>query len=134
MTTALDSSVILDVLTGDARFGESSERLIRKASQEGRLVIGECVAAEILPAFRRRGNFEEFLRDWEIDFLPSSLESSIRAGTHFAKYVQRGGKANRVLPDFLIGAHAAAFADRLAARDRGYYRDYFSELKLISPE
>jgi len=55
------------------------------------------------------------------------------AGEIFAHYLQMGGKAKRMIADFLIGAHAKTFADRLLARDRGYLRDYFDKLKLWEP-
>ena len=60
MITALDSSIILDVLTADPRFADSAEQLLRRAFAEGRLVIGECVAAEILPAFKAKEKFLGF--------------------------------------------------------------------------
>jgi len=132
MISALDSSVILDVLTDDPRFAGTSETLLRRASAEGKLVVGECVLAEITPAFKDEKMLAEFLADWQIEFVPSSRDSSILAGRNFARYLAHGGRAGRVLADFLIGAHAALHADRLVARDRGYLRDYFSKLTLLS--
>jgi hypothetical protein len=98
MISALDSSVILDVLTGSPRFADASEQLLRRASSAGRLILGECVAAEILPAFNSKEDFPRFLLDWQVDFVPSSLESSALAGEYFARFLQRGGKARRLLP------------------------------------
>jgi len=51
----------------------------------------------------------------------------------FAVHLARGGKVGRVLPDFLIGAHAQLHAERLLARDRGYLRDYFKKISLWDP-
>lgn len=130
MITALDSSVLLDVVTNSLEHGESSERRLRQARTEGALIVCECVLAEIRPAFGR-DDFEEFLADWQLEFVASSRESAALAGELFARYLERGGRGRRVLPDFLIGAHALLHADRLLARDRGYLRDYFSKLRLL---
>ena len=131
MISALDSSVILDVLTADPRFADSSEALLRRAATQGKLVIGECVLAEIAPVFKDEKTLKEFLDDWQIEFVPSSLDSAILAGRNFARYLSRGGRRGRVLADFLIGAHAMLHADRLLARDRGYLSDYFSGLTML---
>jgi predicted nucleic acid-binding protein len=131
MISALDSSIILDVLTDNLRFSESSEALLRRATAEGKLIIGECVLSEIAPAFEDENALREFLADWQIEFVPSSIESAILAGGNFAKYLLRGGRTGRIVVDFLIGSHAVFHADRLLARDRGFLRDYFSELTVL---
>ena len=131
MISAIDSSIILDVLAADPQFSDTSEALLRRAVTEGKQVIGECVLAEIAPAFKDEKMLRGFLADWQIEFVPSSRDSAILAGRSFARYLSRGGRAGRIVADFLIGAHAMLHADRLLARDRGYLRDYFSKLTVL---
>lgn len=131
MPMAVDSSVLLDVLLDDPHCAESSEMALRDAAQAG-LVVCEVVIAEIAPTLAG-SSIQEFLSDWQIKFISSSVESATLAGEMFRIYLERGGKRGRVVPDFLIAAHAQLHADGLLARDRGYYRDYFQELILRDP-
>ena len=133
MISAVDSSVILDVVTDAPVHASASERLLRTSALEGKLVVSECVLAEIYPVFGQPGVFDEFVADWQLEFIPSSYQSSQLAGAHFATFCKRGGKQGRVLADFLIGAHAQTHADRLLARDRSYLRDYFEGLLVVDP-
>jgi hypothetical protein len=131
--TAVDSSVLLDVLTEDPRFVVGSETALRRARLEGSLIVCECVIAEVYPALDDAGAFGEFCDDLEIEFIPMSKESAFLAGQYFCQYLKRGGKKSRVVADFMIGAHATCQADRLLARDRGYFKSYFRDLHLWDP-
>lgn len=132
MATAVDSSVLLDVLLDDPTHAERSESALRKAANEGGLVVCDVVIAEVLPVLGN-ASIQEFLADWNIQFSPSTVEIAALAGSMFNSYLQRGGKRGRVVPDFLVAAHAQIRAGSLLARDRGYYRDYFDRLTLIDP-
>jgi predicted nucleic acid-binding protein len=133
MISGVDSSVILDVLTDDAKFARQSEQILRATSAEGQLVICECVLAEIYPALGSVENCEVFLADWNLRFIPSSRESAELAGATFVDYLSRGGSHRRVVADFLIAAHAQVETDRLITRDRGFTRNYFRSLVVLSP-
>ena len=133
MITAVDTSVILDVLTGSGSFTKSSEVALKTADRDGKLIICDCVLAEIYPALNNEVLFEEFLSDWKLEYIPSSKESALLAGKYFALYLSKGGPKKKIIPDFLIGAHAFSHADRLLARDRGYLREYFDELQVWDP-
>jgi predicted nucleic acid-binding protein len=132
MITAVDTSVLVDVLIDDPKYAAGSNAALRKADSEGALILCESALAEIVPVF---GSDEvaEFLSDWNLKFVPSSQESAMLAGEMFRAYLKRGGKRGRVVSDFLIAAHAQIHAERLLARDRGYYRNYFKRLKLWNP-
>ena len=132
MVTAVDTSVLLDVVTDDPQWADRSEAALRQASREGGLVIGECVLAELTPALGADA-VVEFLTDWNLRFVPSSQESALLAGRLFATHLARGGKRGRVIADILVGAHAQLHAERLLARDRGYLRDYFKKLRVWDP-
>ena len=132
METAVDTSVLLDVLLADPQHAANSEAALRKAASEGGLIVCEVVLAEVVPVLGT-ASLQEFLSDWRIVFRPSSEESASLAGRMFHRYLERGGKRGRVVPDFLIAAHAQIHAGGLLARDRGYYRDYFEKLNLIDP-
>jgi predicted nucleic acid-binding protein len=131
MAIAIDTSVLIDVLLADANFRRPSTEALRRYAVDG-LVICDVALAEIVPILKA-GPPADFLRDWNITFSPSSIESSVLAGRMYSIYLERGGKRGRVVPDFLIAAHAQIHATGLLARDRGYYRDYFTGLKLIDP-
>lgn len=134
MISAVDSSVVLDILTGSADDAERSLAAIRKASQEGKLIVSESVVAEIRPVFSDRSQFEEFMEDWGLEFVPSSRESALLAGEMLKQLLSRKReRKGRILADFLIGAHAQVHADRLLVRDRGYLRDYFKGLTVWDP-
>ncbi len=134
MRTAIDTSVLLDVLTGDPTNASRSEAAVRSAMASGALVISDCVVAEIAPAFKDQAELIDFLQDWQLSFVPSAREAALLAGAMFKRYLERRGSTRRrVVADFLIGAHAMVHADRLLARDRGYYRDYFDGLVLLEP-
>jgi hypothetical protein len=133
MVTALDSSVLLDIVFDDTPFTAKSLAAISRARDQGQLILCEAVMVEIMPTLPGAGKFDRFLADLGADFVPISEEASRLAGGYFSKYLQNGGKRGRVAADFLIGGHAKYHADRLLTRDDGFYRKLFRGLTVITP-
>ncbi|MBC9890426.1 MAG: PIN domain-containing protein [Opitutae bacterium] len=129
MITALDSSVIIDVLIDDTKWKDPSLRALKQARAEGQLIVSSFVLAEITPVVGQN-NMPGFLKDWDLDHVGGTLQVALDAGRAFSQYLQRGGKGVRVIADFLIGAHARHHADRLLTRDAGFIRDYFKKDKI----
>ena len=133
MITAVDTSVLIDVFGADPRFGQPSANKLRLCLNEGAVVACGVVWGETRAAFSSDEGFLRALRTLGVGFSAQTEQAAMLAGVAWKKYRAGGGKRDRVIADFLIGAHAASQCDRLLTRDRGYYKKYFAGLVAIDP-
>lgn len=132
MITAVDTTILLDVLADDPKHADQSEELLAQAFEQGSLIISPAVYAELVPQARAREELDGWLHQAGIHVVPFTADHGYTAGAAHAAYRKAGGKRDRILADFLIGAHALHEANRLLTRDRGFYRRYFSGLEILS--
>jgi predicted nucleic acid-binding protein len=133
MKTAVDSSVLIDVLGPDREFGEKSRSALRAAYDVGALLACEVVWAELRAHFQSDDDLTKTFAILGIRFDPLSVDAALLAGKLWRLSRKGRNSGKRVVADFLIGAHAMVQGDALLSRDRGFYRRYFSRLKLIEP-
>ncbi|MGH7675308.1 MAG: type II toxin-antitoxin system VapC family toxin [Gemmatimonadales bacterium] len=133
MKTAVDSSVLLDVLGADPSFGSRSREALRAAYDAGALVACDVVWAEVRAHFPSDAEFGEALGLLGIMFDPVSAKAAADAGQRWAASRRAAGRRDRVVADFLIGSHAALQAEALVTRDRGFFRQAFRDLRVIDP-
>ena len=130
---AIDSSVLLDVLTDDAKYGEASSAKLQAALERDDVVICDVVLAEIAAKIEPVDDLLDALSDLGVNFSAMSEQASVRAGVMQRRFCERGGKRERVVSDFLVGAHALLHCNALITRDQSFFRDYFKGLKIINP-
>jgi len=128
MITAIDTNVLLDVMLPDVTHVEESAKLLRRAYDEGGLLISHIVYAELVPQFKTKQALTDVLSKLGVETSPTDEEVAFTAGTKWKAYREAGGTRQRIITDFIIGAHALLRADRFLTRDRGFYRTYFPEL------
>lgn len=133
MITAVDTNVLLDIFGDDPRYRDGSLRAVRRSVAEGALVACEVVWAEVLAATSDPGVAEAALLRVPVRYVATDSQAARRAAAAWGDYRRRGGPRTRIIPDFLIGAHAIVHADRLLTRDRGFYRTAFADLTILDP-
>ncbi len=155
MITAVDTNILLDILIQDEIYCQTSKKLLDEYTRKGRLIICEIVYAELASQFLSETELREFLDDTGINLLPSSRHALYEAGKRWRNYRKnrrasfqcpqcgerinvlckkchsRIGPRQHLLSDFIIGAHALHHAELLISRDRGYYKTYFKDLKVV---
>lgn len=133
MISAVDTNVLIDIFRDDPVFCRPSIGALRSGIQEGRLVVCDIVWAELAAIFPSIEMLEQKMDFLGVEFVPMNRQASSMAGKLWKEYRARGGKRQRVVADFLIAAHASVQCDSLITRDRGFYRIYFQELRIIDP-
>jgi predicted nucleic acid-binding protein len=133
MITAVDTNVLVDVLGSDPRFGPTSREALRVATHAGELIASEVVWAETSAWYRSEPEAAEALARLRIRLVPMRQEAAFAAGAAWGVYRRTGGKRERVIADFLVGAHARVHADQLLTRDDGFYHSRFKGLKILDP-
>lgn len=132
MITAVDSNVLIDLLSDEARFAEASAAALQQCQGEGRAVVGDVVLAEIATGLADPTEAEAILRSLGVEFLSGHAATAYAAAAAWRRARTAMGR-QRLLPDFLIGGHALTQADRLLTRDTAFYRRWFPELALLEP-
>lgn len=154
MISSIDTNILLDVLLPDPAHMLPSKALLDRASSEGALAVCEVVYAELACQFSAPRHLDALLDATGIRLIPSGRESLQTAGNAWKAYLSRRGERlqcsscgcltrvscpkcgsaivsrHHVASDFIIGAHALVYSDRLLTRDTGFYRTYFPSLRL----
>ena len=130
----VDTNILLDVVEDDPTWADWSQRQLDAFSVRGRLCINPIIYAELSMAFARIEELEEVLKEGGLIVESIPHEALFLAGKAFLTYRRRRGAKTNVLPDFLIGAHAAVSGLTILTRDVGRYRSYFPTVTLVTPE
>jgi len=132
MKTAVDSSVLFDIVKG-APGAAAAQAALEAALAQGGLCVCAVVVAELGRYFANEQDLRDFLNDCQIDHDPLNMDAALEAARIMRAYARNKGPGERVAPDFLIGAHAARQADALLTCDAGFYRHYFDGLNVTTP-
>ena len=136
---AVDTSVLVDLLGGDAR-ADAAEACLRLALGQGPVVACAVVVSELTAGLGHGAEVMDALEEMGLAYSVIDQRSAVRAGEMQRKYRQRLHNAAdsddpfRSIPDFLVGAHAMLQCQGLITRDSGFFRDYFKGLKVIVPK
>ena len=133
MITAIDSSVLLDIFLDDRTFRARSLAALRACLADGPIVACDVVFAEVTAVFADESAATRAMAQIPVGYSAIDSASALRAGSGWRRYRRDGGSRQRIVADFLVGAHALVQADRLLTRDRGFHRAAFDGLTIIDP-
>jgi hypothetical protein len=129
----VDTNVLIDVLEDEPEWADWSIAQLRAQAKVHSLIINPIIYAELSLTFSKVEALDEAIENLGLTVLELTRPALFLAGKAFAQYRRQGGKANNVLADFFIGAHAAVLGCPLLTRDARRYQTYFPRVELITP-
>jgi predicted nucleic acid-binding protein len=134
MPTIPDSNVVLDIIDPASAWFDWSRKWFAHCREEGVMVVNPVVLAEASARLEKFSDVVAMVNSTGLVFESMPMEAAHLAGQTHYLYRRNGGLRERVLPDFLIGAHAAVKGYRILSRDHSRFRTYFSNLEIIAPD
>lgn len=134
MVTIVDTNVLVDLAIPSSAWHNWSNEQVFSAFKRGPVVINPIIYAEFSVRYSSVDRVDELLPQSEFRRENLPWAAAFAAAAAFRIYRQSGGGRERILPDFLIGAHAAIRGYSILTRDSKGYRSYFPTVDLISPE
>lgn len=129
----VDTSAVLAIVLGEPVGDWFAERL-NSARRRGECVaINPIVFAECAGTAPDEDTVRKALAA-HYDFVPLPWAACWPAGRAFVRYHRRGGNKARMLPDFLVAAHAMVEKAILVTHNPGDVRDYFPALRMLYPD
>lgn len=127
----VDSNVVIDITSRDPHWEEWSA--LQLETSAGRLAINPVIYAELCFQLPSADEADQLIAYLGLEYREFTRESLFLAAKAYRIYRQRGGTKSAPLPDFFIGAHAAALGVPIITRDVTRYQTYFPNVPLISP-
>ena len=132
ITTAIDSNILIDILFNDHEFAADSAAALTSSSMQGAVVIRSVVIAEVAGYFPQAEAAQKFFSGIDADITELDTKGAISAGQIWRHRSQKD--RTRILPDYIVAAHAVEFADRLLTRDAGFPRMNVPGPVVVSPD
>ena len=129
----VDTNVLIDVLEDDPEWAGWSIAQLRAQSKVHPLAVNPIIYAELSLTFSKVEALDKTIENLGLTVLDLPRPALFLAGKAFMQYRRQGGRANNVLADFFIGAHAAVLGCPLLTRDARRYQTYFPSVALITP-
>lgn len=134
MATLVDTNVLIDVAAKDATWHEWSRKRLAERHRKGPLFINQIVFSEFSYRYETMEEVEAVLPADVFIRRQLPWRAAYAAARAFRRYREDGGSRERILPDFMIGAHAVIAGVAILSRDTSLYRRYFPTVSLIAPD
>lgn len=126
----VDSNVIIDIVQQDPQWVEWS---VSALSGIKNAKVNPIIFAELCYRSTSSEEVDELLEALSLGFEELPRSALYLASQAYRLYCKQGGTKSAPLPDFFIGAHAAAAGVPILTRDVKRYQTYFPTVTLVCP-
>lgn len=135
LTVLVDTNIIIALLNHSDKHHEwASETFAEMKASSPPLIISDIVYCEASVAMKNVEEMNEAVATLGLERLSANEMALFKAGRAFHTYKKSNkGPKDGVLPDFLIGAMAAALEIPIMTADPKHYVNYFENLEVIEP-